>query len=48
MSLEIESGPGASIRFGYDVTPEQQMAGLAASEPAGLFWMPGDVLGAAA
>ena len=45
MSLDIESGPGASIRFGYDVTPEQQMAGLAASEPAGLFWMPGDLLG---
>jgi hypothetical protein len=45
MSLEIESGAGASVRFGYDVTPEQQMAGLSASEPAGLFWMPGDVLG---
>jgi hypothetical protein len=45
MSLEIESGAGASVRFGYDVTPEQQMAGLAASVPAGLFWMPGDVLG---
>jgi hypothetical protein len=46
MSLEIESGLGASLRFGYDVTPEQQMAGLAASAPAGLFWMPGDLLGA--
>ncbi len=46
MSLEVESGLGASVRFGYDVTPEQQMAGLAASEPAGLFWMPGDLLGA--
>jgi hypothetical protein len=46
MSLEIESGLGAGVRFGYDVTPEQQMAGLAASEPAGLFWMPGDLLGA--
>jgi hypothetical protein len=45
MSLEIESGLGASVRLGYDVTPERQMAGLAASEPAGLFWMPGDVLG---
>lgn len=45
MSLEIESGLGASLRFGYDVTPEQQMAGLAASELAGLFWMPGDLLG---
>lgn len=45
MGLKIESGPGASVRFGYDVTPEQQMAGLAASEPAGLFWMPGDMLG---
>ena len=45
MSLEVESGPGASLRLGYDVTPEQQMAGLAASEPAGLFWMPGDMLG---
>ena len=46
MSLEIESGLGGRLRFGYDVTPEQQMAGLAASEPAGLFWMPGDLLGA--
>lgn len=46
MSLEIERGPGATFRFGYDITPEQQMAGLAASETAGLFWMPGDLLGA--
>jgi hypothetical protein len=46
MSLEIESGPGVSLRFGYDVTPEQQMVGLAASAPARLFWMPGDLLGA--
>lgn len=45
MNLEIETGPGTSLSLGYDVTPEQQMAGLAASEPAGLFWMPGDMLG---
>lgn len=46
MSVGIESGPGTSFRFGYDMTPEQQLAGLAASETAGLFWMPGDLLGA--
>lgn len=46
MSLEIETGPGVSFRFGYDMTPEQQLAGLAASKAAGLFWMPGDLLGA--
>ena len=45
MSLAIESDLGVGLRIGYDVTPEQQMAGLAASEAAGLFWMPGDLLG---
>ena len=44
-SLAVESAPGTEFRFGYDITPEQQMAGLSASEPAGLFWMPGDTLG---
>jgi len=46
MSLEIENSPGTNVRFGYGMAPEQQMAGLTASEPAGLFWMPGDLLGA--
>jgi hypothetical protein len=44
-NLSYESSPGTQIRLGYDVTPEQQMAGLAGSDAAGLFWMPGDILG---
>lgn len=45
LSLAVESEGGTAYRLGYDVTPEQHFPSLAASETAGLFWMPGDVLG---
>lgn len=45
MSLEIDGVWETSFRLGYDVTPEQQTVSLASSEPAGLFWMPGNLLG---
>jgi len=45
MSLEVGGIDGTTFRLGYDVTPEQQVAGLLATDPASLFWMPGDTLG---
>jgi len=45
MSLSIDGRNGTQYRLGYDTTPEQQLPSLAASEPASLFWMPGDLLG---
>lgn len=46
MRLEMESGPNTNLRFGHDVAPAEQMAGLDASAPATLFWRAGETMGA--
>lgn len=44
MILAVAASDGTAYRFGYDVTPEQQIPGAAVAA-ASLFWMPGDLLG---
>ncbi len=44
LSLSGGLGDASEFSLGMDVTPEQQLGGIAATDEAGLYWMAGDLL----